>query len=422
MPRAPQTVAETGLTEGFLVDLMLKIIFRLGLELPSDIARAIALSPRIVEDLIELAKAKQLLLLLGQPGANMAAEMRYQLTAKGKDWAQEALAQNSWTGAAPVPVEQFIAQIHAQSVKKESLSEDKLRRIFQELILSDDLLNKVGPAVNSGQSILLYGPPGNGKSSISEALRSAFGHLIYLPHALSIGSEIVVFFDSAIHEPVRETEKRQTGLRRQVIADPRYILCHRPHLITGGELTLEKFDLVRNTTTGLYDAPLQMKAAGGVLVIDDFGRQRQSPQAIINRLIVPLEAGQDHLMLETGRKIEIPFDSLLIFSTNYEPRSLMDEAGLRRMRHKILVDRPDRRSFVKIFLKAASRHDLAVGEDILAYLLFDLYGNNPNMRFNAFHGRFLIDQSQSICVYRGIEPQLTPEILGQAWENLVAAH
>ena len=165
-----------------------------------------------------------------------------------------------------------------------------------------------------------------------------------------------------------------------------------------------------------------MKASGGLFVVDDFGRQRQSPQSLINRLIVPLESGVDHLVLESGRKIEVLFDCLVIFATNFEPRSLMDEAGLRRLRHKILVDRPDRTSFVKILVRAAKNAGLDVTEDVLAYILFDLYGSSANTRFNAFHPRFLVDQSVSICAYQGIDPQLNPSVLNLAWDNLMAAH
>ena len=212
------------------------------------------------------------------------------------------------------------------------------------------------------------------------------------------------------------------GLRRQVGHDPRYVLCKRPHAIVGGELTLEKFDLARNQNTGLYDAPLQMKASGGLFVVDDFGRQRQSPQSLINRLIVPLESGVDHLVLESGRKIEVLFDCLVIFATNFEPRSLMDEAGLRRLRHKILVDRPDRKTFVKILVRTARASGMELDEDTLAYIMFDLYGENPNARFNAFHPRFLIEQCRSICSYQNIPPRLSPDILDRAWSNLMAAH
>ena len=423
MPRAPQTISDTGLGAGFLMDLLIKTIFRQGMERPSSMAAALKLSVGVVHELVEMAKTKQLLHLLGQPGANMTAEMRYQLTEKGRSWALSALEQSSWTGAAPVPIEQFCRQIEAQTVRARKLTEGTLRRVFGELTLSEDLMHKIGPAVNSGASILLYGPPGNGKTSIATAVCRAFGDHVYLPHALSIGTDVVVFFDPAVHQPVQMQRADQTsGLRRPVSMDERYVPCIRPSVITGGELTIDKFDLVRNPITGLYDAPLQLKAAGGLFVVDDFGRQRHKPQELINRLIIPLEGGTDHLVLENGRKVEVPFDTLVIFSTNYEPRSLMDEAGLRRLRHKILVDRPDRKTFVKILLKTASKANMPVDEDVLAHILFDLYGQNPNARFNAFHPRFLVDQCASICSYQGIDPQLNPAVLNLAWDNLMAAH
>jgi predicted ATPase with chaperone activity len=353
----------------------------------------------------------------------MAAEMRYQLTNKGRDWAHAALEQSSWTGATPVPIEQFSEQIRRQTVRTEKLTEGALRRVFSELTFEDGLMHKIGPAVNSGASILLYGPPGNGKSSIAEAICHAFETHVYVPHAIAIGTDVVVFFDPAVHRPLDiETRHKQTGLRRPISQDARYIPCMRPHVITGGELTLDKFDLVRNPATKLYDAPLQMKAAGGLFVVDDFGRQRHKPQELINRLIIPLETSLDHLVLQSGRKIEIPFDTLVIFATNYEPRSLMDEAGLRRLRHKILIDRPDRKTFVKILVRAAAKANMPIDEEVLAYILFDLYGQHPNARFNAFHPRFLIDQCANICSYQGMAPQLSPQILNQAWDNLIAAH
>jgi len=250
----------------------------------------------------------------------------------------------------------------------------------------------------------------------------AFQSNVYVPHALAVGSDVVVFFDPSVHTPVARAKMSGQGLRREQSFDPRYVRCMRPYVITGGELTLEKFDLARNPATGLYEAPLQYKASGGLFVVDDFGRQRHTPQELINRLIIPLESGVDHLVLQSGRKIEVPFDTLVAFATNFEPRSLLDEAGLRRLRHKILIDRPDRKTFIKILVRVAAQANLEVTEDILAYILCDLYGKHVNARFNAFHGRFLIDQCVSICTYRGIEPQLTPEILDQAWQNLMAAH
>lgn len=423
MPQAPRSIAETGLTKSFLVDLLIKTVYRRNIELPSQMSAELRLSPVIIEELIAEASQKQLLHLLGQPGADMSAEMRYQLTIQGRSWAQQALEASSWTGAAPVPVEAFTQQIQAQTVGLETLTEATLRGVFDGLTLSHEVMHRIGPAINSGQSILLYGPPGNGKSSIAGALCRAFDSHVYIPHALSVGGNVIVFFDPAVHTPVRvETQATGGGLRRGHGLDQRYVPCVRPHVITGGELTLDKLDLKRNPRTELYDAPLQLKATGGIFVVDDFGRQRHEPQELINRLIVPLESRIEHLVLENGRKIEVPFDTLVIFSTNFDPRSIMDEAGLRRLRHKILVDRPDRKMFVKILARTTRKAGLTLDEEVLAYILFDLYGRSPTARFNAFHPQFLVDQCRSICAYRNIPPQMTPEVLDQAWQNLMAAH
>ncbi|MEM7422180.1 MAG: AAA family ATPase [Pseudomonadota bacterium] len=423
MPTFPQTIKETGLSPAFLLDLFIKTVYLHRFETGTDVAKAMRLSPVIIDQLIESAKQNALVELLGQIGASMSAELRYQLTTKGREWATRALQQSSWTGPAPVPLEQFTPQVLEQTISNEQLTEPALRRVFSNMTLPESLMHQIGPAVNSGASILLYGPPGNGKSSIAEAVCAAFDSHVFIPHAVAVGSEIIVFFDPAVHTPVRHAEEEKAnGIRRPVTFDPRYIQCVRPHAIVGGELTLEKFDLIRNPATGLYDAPLQLKAAGGLFVVDDFGRQRQPPQSLINRLIVPLEAGVDHLVLESGKKIEVPFDTLVIFATNYEPRTLMDEAGLRRLRHKILVDRPDMKTFVKILVRTARSARLELDEEVLAYILLDLYGANPNARFNAFHPRFLMDQCKSICTYRGIKPQIAPDILDKAWANLMAAH
>ena len=423
MPAAPRTVAETGLGLTFLVDLLVKTMARRGLELPSEMASELKLSRLVIEQLIESATSQQLIQILGQPNADFSAEMRYQLTTKGREWARNALDANGWVGPAPVPVEQFIRQIQAQSIRGEQLTEDTLRDVFHRLTLTEEVMHKIGPAVNSGQSILLYGPPGNGKSSIANAICAAYGTHIFLPHALLAGGNVVVFFDSSVHTPVQiEMPASPTGLRRPPTMDERYVPCMRPAVITGGELTIDKFDLRRNARTELYDAPLQLKASGGIFVVDDFGRQRHEPQELINRLIIPLESGVEHLVLDNGRKIEVPFDTLVIFSTNFEPRSIMDEAGLRRLRHKILIDRPDRKTFVRILVRTANRAGIRLDEEMIAYILLELYGKNPTARFNAFHAPFLVDQCRNICSYRNIPPQMTPEVLEQAWQNLMAAH
>jgi hypothetical protein len=221
-----------------------------------------------------------------------------------------------------------------------------------------------------------------------------------------------------VHHRVIEDEGAGNGLRRESRHDRRFVACRRPAVITGGELTLDRLDLALNTVSRIYEAPMQLKAAGGVLVIDDFGRQRQSPQELVNRLIIPLENGIDYMSLQTGRKFEVPFDALVVFSTNIAPKKLVDGAALRRLRYKILVDKPDRETFIEIFARTAKRFGLTLTEDVLAYILTELYAKEEGAEFHAYHPRFLIEQTKAICAFEGVEMQLRPDFLRRAWGNL----
>jgi len=288
------------------------------------------------------------------------------------------------------------------------------------MTLKPGLMEEIGPAVNSGAAILLYGPPGNGKSSIANAVCAAYQDYIFVPHALVVDKQIIALYDPTVHQRVDTAGAAGSGLRRETAFDHRFVAIKRPAVTTGGELTLDMLDLAYNPTGRVYEAPMQLKAAGGVFVIDDFGRQRFSPQEIINRLIIPLENGHDYLSLQTGRKFQAPFDTLVCFSTNINPSELVDEAALRRLRYKILVDSPDRDTFIRIFALTAQKSGLQLDEDTLAYVLMELYPNQPGASFQAFHPRFLIDQTLAICTYKGIEPQFNREILKHAWRNLFA--
>lgn len=420
-PRAPIALADTGLDGDFLLDLMLKAMMKRGLIWPSEISRSMCLPGRIVEELIETARRRGLVETLGVHSARVSAELRYSLTDKGRGWAQDAIAQCDWSGAAPVPMNAFLAQAHAQSIRNELLTRAMLDEVFVDLTLSEPLMAQLGPAANSGASMLLYGPPGNGKTSIAVALAAAYHSRIYLPYALEIEGQIITLFDPTIHHPVPPSEGPQTGLRRADAIDQRYVCCARPSVVAGGELTLDMLDLTFDASTRTYEAPLQIKAMGGVLVVDDFGRQAATPQQIVNRLIVPLESRTDFLSLATGRKFETLFDLLMVFSTNKPPHELLDEAGLRRLRNKIHVDQPDPETFIRIFARAARRHGLNLDEHILAFVLYDLYGNRPGTPFNAFHPKFLIEQVLSIAAYEGVQPRLDPHFLTRAWGNLFPA-
>ncbi|MEM9735562.1 MAG: ATPase, partial [Pseudomonadota bacterium] len=332
-------------------------------------------------------------------------------------WAQEALSFSDWTGAAPVPLDNYLRVMNSQSIRNETLTRGRLDYVFRDLVITEELMQKLGPAANSAASMLIYGPPGNGKSTISEALCEAYQDHILVPYAVAIDNQIVRVFDPEVHEPVAGGHQVVNGLRNNLGFDQRYALCKRPGLITGGELKLEMLDLTYSPASRTYQAPLQMKANGGLFIVDDFGRQREKPQEIINRLIIPLEKRVDYLALQSGRKFEVPFELLVVFSTNKRPEELVDEAALRRLRHKIEIDRPSRDTFVRIFVRTAKAFGLTVDEDVLAFVLFDLY-EDSGRNFSSFHPKFLCEQTMSICAYEGAEPQLRPDYLRRAWENL----
>jgi hypothetical protein len=369
-----------------------------------------------------IAIENKLVVTLGSVRRSINSELRYDVTIQGRQWALDAINQCEWVGQTPVPLKQFMRQAKAQAVTKETLTRAMLDEVFKDLVIDERMMAKVGPAVNSGASILLYGPPGNGKSSIAERVCEAYDQHIYLPYALEIDNQIVTLYDPSAHHRIDDEDERLDGLRRKGGYDQRYVRVKRPAIIVGGELTLDKLDLVFNPTTKVYDVPMQMKAIGGAFVIDDFGRQRQSPQEIVNRLIVPMENKVDYLSLKTGRKIEVIFDCLLMFSTNMVPSELLDDAGLRRLRHKILVDKPTLPGFVKIFHMIAAKNGMELDEDILSYVLLDLYEKTPGAEFRSFHPKFMVEQTKAICTYEGVPLELTKKSLKRAWANLYVAH
>ncbi len=417
-PSEPRDLRETGLSLVMMRDIALKTIFRTNLAQVSDIARAIALPLSLAQALIEAMRAQRLIEAMGTLSPTASAEMSYQLTDAGRARALEALAQSEYFGAMPVPMGAYAAQMRRQSVRDIKLTRADLVAAMGHLILPDDLISNLGPAITSGRSILMYGPPGNGKSSISNGIRAALGDLIYVPRAVEYSGQVITVFDPIVHNPAADTAIDPNALRRTGPRyDPRYVLCQRPTIVTGGELTLDMLDLKYNAVARTYQAPLQLKASGGIFIVDDLGRQSEPPQKLVNRWIVPLEEGRDILQLQSGEKFTVPFDTLVLFSTNYHPNEIFDGAALRRIFFKIKIDGPTQDMFLKIFGMVARKKGMAIDEASILYLLREKYPLIDN-NFANYQPTFLIDQIIAVCDFEGMPYHMTPALVDRAWANM----
>lgn len=417
-PVAPKTMAETGLSPVMMRDILLKTMFRMNLDLVSEMARVLCLQVQATQELVDLARTQRLLEATGTLHATSGNEMGYQLTDAGKARALDALSQSEYYGAMPVPLALYSEQMKRQSVRNIRLSRPELMVGMGHLILPDDLIDNLGPAVTSGRSILMYGPPGNGKSSISNGIRAALGDRIYVPRAIEYSGQVITVYDPIVHSKAEEQVDDPTSIRRSANRfDSRYVLCERPSVITGGELTLDMLDLKYNPTARTYQAPLQLKSSGGIFIVDDLGRQAEPPQKLVNRWIVPLEESRDILALQSGEKFTVPFDTLVIFSTNFHPNEIFDGAALRRIFFKIKIDGPSQENFLKIFAMVARKKKMPLDERALLHLLKVKYPTIDN-NFANYQPVFLIDQMITVCEFEGIPYQMTPELIDRAWANM----
>lgn len=420
-PMPPRQIRDLNIDEDFLVELLIKTIHRLELERASELGRAMKIPGNVVADLLAIAEGMDVVETVLELGGALAAEPRYALTSKGQGRASEAFSRSEYYGPVPVALSDFSLQIEKQSIRNETVSRSALEKALEGLALSPDILADLGAALSPTSSILLYGPGANGKSSIARAICDAFKDTVYLPHAVIVDKQVITIYDPAVHQRV-EDAPRGTADQHPVAIDhdPRYIACRRPAVIAGGELMHDQLDLTLNTVSGLYETPIQLKAAGGVLVIDDFGRQRQSPQGLMNRLSIPLERGVDHLSLQTGRTFHVPFDALVVIATSGSPRKLLDGVTLRRFGPKVLVREPDRETYARIFRCAAKSAGLRADKRIKDYVLDKLYGKADGIDLAASHPQLLIKQVQALSAFEGARPQLRRDLLERAWHNLFA--
>ena len=417
-PPQPKSLADTGLSLVMMREILLKTMFRTNLSLASELSRVIALPVVLTQELIDLARTQRMIEATGTLHATSGNEMGYQLTDGGKARALDALSQSEYYGALPVPLAQYAEQMKRQSVRDIKLTRPELLKGMGHLILPADLIDNLGPAVTSGRSILMYGPPGNGKSSISNGIRAALGDKIYVPRAIEYSGQVITVYDPIVHSKAEEPMDDPTVLRRTGARyDARYVYCERPSVITGGELTLDMLDLKYNPTARTYTAPLQLKATGGIFIIDDLGRQSEPPQKIVNRWIVPLEEARDILSLQSGEKFTVPFDTLVIFSTNFHPNEIFDGAALRRIFFKIKIDGPNQEMFLKIFAMIAKKKKMPLSEAALLHLLKVKYPTIAN-NFANYQPVFLIDQMIAMCEFEGIPNQMSPVLIDRAWGNM----
>ena len=417
-PPAPKTLAQMKLPMAMMRDILLKTMFRMNLTLVTELAKIVCLPVPVVQELVDLARGQLLLEATGTMSASSGNEMGYQLTDAGKARSLDALAQSEYFGAMPVPLDIYREQISRQSIRNIQVTRDQLTTAMGHLILPNDLLDQLGPAVGAGRSILMYGPPGNGKSSISNGIRDALGDKIFVPRAIEYSGQVITVYDPIVHSAAEEQADDPNALRRSSGRyDTRYVRCERPTVITGGELSLSMLDLVYNETARTYQAPLQLKSTGGIFIVDDLGRQAEPPQALVNRWIVPLEENKDILALQSGEKFEVPFDTLVIFSTNFHPNEIFDRAALRRIFYKIKIDGPNQEDFLKIFAMMARKRKMPLNETALIHLLNNRYPEIENVYAN-YQPIFLIDQMIAICDFEGLPYQMTPELIDRAWVNM----
>ena len=417
-PPAPSTLEGMRLPVVMMRDIVIKTMFRRNTETVTDLTRAICLPVAVTQELVDLCRDQLLVEATGSMSASSSGEMGYQLTDNGRAWALDALAQSEYFGPMPVPMEVYAEQVKRQSVRDIQLPRDRLEQAMGHLILPPDLIANLGPAISSGRSILMYGPPGNGKSSISNGIRDALGDRIFVPRAVEYSGQVITVYDPIVHAAAEEQHDDPTQLRRASDRyDTRYVRCERPTVITGGELSLDMLDLTYNPVARTYQAPLQLKATGGVFIVDDLGRQAEPPQALINRWIVPLEENKDILALQSGEKFEVPFDTLVIFSTNFHPNEIFDQAALRRIFFKIKIDGPSQENFLKIFALVAKKKKMPLSEAALRHLLKNKYPTIGNV-FANYQPVFLIDQMIAICEFEGIPYQMSPQLIDRAWSNM----
>jgi len=422
-PAEPVSLQEAGVDPVVLMGLLLKVIYSGRLETERQFCEAIKLPYPIVADLVHMAVDRKLLTSLGSRHPAGIGQTAYELTEQGRRWTVDLLSHSGYVGPAPVTLEEFTDQVNRCKLSNEVITYERIRQSTSALTLDDSLIEQCGPALNSGRAILFYGLSGNGKTSLAHCLADVFDNVVYMPYAMVVEGQVIRIFDPSLHQavqPVSFRDEGQISLVREVF-DARWVPCSRPFVVAGGELTLDMLDLRYDPVGHFYEAPLHVKALGGCFIIDDFGHQMVSPTNLLNRWIVPLENRIDYLKLHTGKTFSVPFEELIIFSTNLEPRDLMDPAFLRRIPYKIQIAGPTLDAFRTIFEKECARAWLDLPPGVFDTVVKTIRVDR-GAALACYQPRFIVDQVVASCRFVQQAPHFEPRFLDYALENLCINH
>ena len=407
VPQCPASLEDAGLAPDIVGELVLKSLYT-GETTGTDLAGRIRLPYTLLEAVIEHARVEQLVEVRGS-GSTGTATYRYGLTDSGRNRTRQLLDACAYVGPAPVPLATYLAYMARVSGTSVPIDHETVAAGLSPLVLSPQIIDQLGPAITARRALFLYGQPGNGKSAMGAGIGRVLGGDLFIPHALDIDGHTIQLFDPVTHKEVQVKEE-SVLIRSADSVDQRWVRIARPVITVGGELTLDMLDLTFNRATSFYDAPIQLKANGGVLVMDDFGRQRVPARDLLNRWIVPLEAQVDYLTLHTGRKFEIPFDVLIVFATNLDPRELADEAFLRRIPYKVLAKNPTYEQFCQIFSQVCRGHGIVFDRAVVDYLRQEYYVPR-GIEMRGCHPRDLVNQVVTLCRYYKRAPVVTTELL-----------
>ncbi|MDD3927938.1 MAG: ATP-binding protein [bacterium] len=404
-PQVPKSVEETGLSPDFISDLILKTLFYRGTLNGGAIASELKLPYATVIQAILRSLRESTLVEVRRGSSFQDISWDNALTEKGRQRVAEVLSRDMYLGPAPVPLDQYLEVTSRQRFQTQQIDESMVREALSDLVINDHTVSQLGPAMNSGRSMFLFGAAGNGKTVVAERLSRTIAGGIMVPYAVEADNQVIKVFDSLQHKAVEPEENSAN--------DNRWIACRRPFIVVGGELTMENLDLMYDNHMKYYTAPFQLKANAGMLLIDDFGRQRVSPQELLNRWIVPLEKGMDFYTLITGKQVVVPFDLLIVYSTNLDPKDLVDEAFLRRIRYKIEIGDPSEEEFREIFRRVCESKSIPMRQDMLDYLIRRHF-REAERPMRAVHPRDILEQVIDIARYLNKPPELTEELLDRA--------